>query len=85
MSVTSPPAALAACCQRRAWQAGLPPWYFIEVTDIEHIKKQLTEAIEWIAREVDEAAERRIWTGVQASTVDSVWGPDDDKLFEPTR
>ena len=64
---------------------GLSPWYFIEVTDIEHIKKQLTEAIEWIAREVDEAAERRIWMGVQASTVDSVWGPDDDKLFEPTR
>ena len=65
-------------------KADLPPWYFIEVTDIEHIKKQLTEAIERIGREIDAVAENRFWMGVQASTVENVWGEDDDKLFEPT-
>lgn len=60
----------------------LPPWYFIEVTDIERIKNQLTEEIERLANEIDDRAEMEFFMRAQASSVDTVWAPDDDKLFE---
>lgn len=60
---------------------GFLPWHFVEITDIERIKNALTEAIERISDEVDAAAERLFWMNVQASSLTSIWGDDDDQLF----
>jgi type III restriction enzyme len=42
-------------------QFGLLPWHFIEVTDIERIKNQLTQEITRIGTEVDEALANSAW------------------------
>ncbi len=60
---------------------GFLPWHFVEITDIERIKNALTEAIERISAEVDDAAERLFWMHAQASSLASIWGDDDDQLF----
>lgn len=40
---------------------GFLPWYFVEITDIERIKNNLTEAINRISAEVDEAVANSAW------------------------
>jgi type III restriction enzyme len=40
---------------------GMLPWHFCEVTDIERIKNQLSEEIERIGREVDDAMANSAW------------------------
>lgn len=62
---------------------GKAPWHFIEIDDIERIRNQLTGKIWQIARDIDDAEERRFWFAVQSLSVDTVWAECDDKLFEP--
>jgi len=57
------------------------PWHFVEITDIERIKNDLTIAIERISAEVDLEAERAFWMHAQSSSLETVWGDDDDQLF----
>jgi type III restriction enzyme len=73
---------LPAVNAQREKLGGLP-WHFCEITDIERIKNDLTAAIERISAEVDDAAERWFWMCAQMSSLEHVWGDDDDQLFEP--
>jgi len=59
-----------------------PHWHFIEITDIERIKNTLSEAIERISHAVDDKADSDFWMGVQTSSLEDVWGNDDDQLFD---
>ena len=58
-----------------------PRWHFVEITDIARIKNDLVAAIERISAEVDDAAERLFWMHVQMSSLEHVWGDEDDQLF----
>ncbi len=40
---------------------GLAPWHFVEVTDIERIKNQLTDEIERVSRQIDYAIDNSAW------------------------
>ncbi|MDH4449341.1 MAG: DEAD/DEAH box helicase family protein [Rhodoferax sp.] len=57
------------------------PWHFIEITDIDRIKNELLPAIERISAEVDDQVERHFWMHAQSSTLETIWGDDDDQLF----
>ncbi len=59
-----------------------PQWHFVEITDIDRIKNDLVAAIERISTEVDDAAERFFWMHAQASSLEHVWGDEDDQLFD---
>ncbi|MFZ4625338.1 MAG: hypothetical protein ACOYNF_14015, partial [Rhodoferax sp.] len=59
-----------------------PHWHFLEITDIERIKNTLGEAIERISHAVDNKADNDFWMGVQMSSLEDVWGNDDDQLFD---
>lgn len=61
----------------------LPPWYFIEIDDIDNIKPKLEAEIERIVAEVDDDALRTDLMRMQASTVDTVWTDEDEFLFLP--
>lgn len=60
----------------------LEPWHFVEISDIERIKNRLSEEIERIATEVDDAADREFWMTAQASALETVWNNEDDKIWD---
>jgi type III restriction enzyme len=61
----------------------LPPWYFVEIDDIDNIKPRLEAEIGRIVAEVDDDALHADLMRMQASTVDTVWTAEDEFLFLP--
>jgi type III restriction enzyme len=61
---------------------GLLPWHFVEVTDIERIKNQLTAAIERIGAAVDEAADRQLWASAQEESLRRIWDNEYDAQWD---
>ena len=60
---------------------GFLPWYFVEITDIERIKNALTEAIERISAEVDDAAARLHLMNAQMSSLQKIWDNEEDDIW----
>ena len=58
------------------------PWHFVEVTDIERIKNQLTAEIERIAAVVDDEAERRDWQALQQHALQRIWDNPHDEVWD---
>lgn len=71
---------LPAVNGQREW-LGLLPWHFVEVTDIERIKNQLTAEIDRIAAAVDEAADLALFRAAQMSSLAKIWDNEHDEIW----
>ena len=60
---------------------GFLPWHFVEITDIERIKNALTEAIDRISAEVDDAAGRLYLMNAQMSSLQKIWDNEEDDIW----
>jgi type III restriction enzyme len=61
---------------------GLLPWHFVEVTDIERIKNQLTAEIDAMCLQVDEQAELRDWRALQEHSLNQIWNNPHDDIWD---
>ena len=60
---------------------GLLTWHFVEVTDIERIKNQLTTQIELLAAAVDDAADLEVLRQAQHSALNAIWDNEHDEVW----
>ncbi len=60
---------------------GMLPWHFVEVTDIERIKNQLTDEIARIGVEVDERADVLHLMAAQQSALTKIWDNEEDEIW----
>ncbi len=60
---------------------GLLPWHFVEVTDIERIKNQLTAAIDTICEQVDERAAVVQLMAAQQPALARIWDNEEDEIW----
>ena len=60
---------------------GQLPWHFVEVTDIERIKNQLTAEIERISHEVDERADVLLFMSAQQASLTKIWDNEEDEIW----
>ena len=60
---------------------GLLPWHFVEVTDIERIKNQLTDEIARLGAAVDERADVLHLMAAQQSALNKIWDNEEDEIW----
>ena len=60
---------------------GMLPWHFVEVTDIERIKNQLTDEIARIGAEIDERADVLHLMAAQQSALNKIWDNEEDEIW----
>lgn len=60
---------------------GLLPWYFVEVTDIERIKNQLTAEVEAICEQVDDRASVLQLMAAQQGALARIWDNEEDEIW----
>ena len=60
---------------------GMLPWHFVEVTDIDRIKNQLTAEIERISGEVDERADVVHLMAAQEASLMKIWDNEEDEIW----
>ena len=60
---------------------GQLPWHFVEVTDIERVKNQLTAEIKRIGHEVDERADVLHFMAAQGASLMKIWDNEEDEIW----
>ena len=60
---------------------GMLPWHFVEVTDIERIKNQLTAEMERMGQEIDERADMLLFMAAQQASLMKIWDNEEDEIW----